>query len=115
MDIQRYDRSPRMSQAVVHGETIYLSGQVADDWSGCVQQQTKEVLEKIDGILHSLGSDKSKLLSAQVWLADVREFEAMNEVWESWIDPENPPARATTGPMLGHQDVRVEISVVGVL
>jgi len=115
MTIKRYESCPRMSQAVVHGETIYLSGQVADDWSGDTRQQTREVLGKIDALLQKLGSNKSKILSAQVWLADVREFDAMNEVWEAWIDPENPPARATTGPMLGHQDVRVEISVIGVL
>jgi len=115
MTIKRYDLCSRMSQAVVHGDTIYLSGQVADDWTAGIKQQTEEILHKIESILHSLGSDKSKLLSAQIWLADVREFDEMNAVWEGWIDPKNPPARATTGPTLAHHHVRVEIAVIGVL
>ena len=112
MEIKRFEKSSRMSQVVTHGETIYLSGQVPDNWESDISQQTREVLEKIENLLVSVGSNKSKILSAQIWLADVREFEDMNVVWEAWIDPENPPARATTGPALGHQLVRVEIAVI---
>lgn len=115
MTIKRYNLCSRMSQAVVHDKTIYLSGQVADNWTANIKQQTEEILNKIDNILRSLNSNKSKLLSAQIWLADAREFDEMNAVWEAWIDPENPPARATTAPTLAHHHVRVEIAVIGVL
>lgn len=112
MTLTRFDISPRMSQAIVHGNTVYLAGQVADDWTAGIQEQTRQVLGKIDDLLRRTGSDKTRILSAQVWLADAREFDDMNEVWEAWVDPNCPPTRATCGPTLGHQHVRVEITVI---
>lgn len=115
MTLTRFDISPRMSQAIVHGDTVYLAGQVADDWGADVKEQTSQVLAKIDDLLARTGSNRSRILSAQVWLADAREFDDMNEVWEAWVDPQSPPTRATCGPTLGHQHVRVEITVIAAL
>ncbi len=108
MSIERIERSTRMSQAVVHGGVVYLAGQVAPEVDG-VAAQTQAVLEKIDRLLGAVGSSRSQLLSAMIVLADVAEFEAMNEVWERWVDPSNPPARATIGAALALPEFRVEI------
>jgi enamine deaminase RidA (YjgF/YER057c/UK114 family) len=102
MSIQRINPGPRMSQAVVHGDTIYISGQVPGDTSADITGQTKQVLAKIEAVLQQAGSDKSKLVAANVWLSDVKYFDAMNAVWEAWIVPGSPPARATVGaPLAG--------------
>ncbi len=81
MDIVRKGLSSRMSQVVIHNGTVYLSGQVPEDWSAPIAAQTQQVLNRIDAQLAEAGSDKSKLLQAMIWLDDVREFDAMNEVW----------------------------------
>ncbi len=112
MSITRMDLNARMSQIVVHNGIVYLSGQVAEDWSTGIVGQTEQILKKIENLLAKAGSDKSKILSTQIWLADAREFDDMNGVWEAWIDPENPPARATCETNLAHQDVRVEIMII---
>lgn len=112
--ITRKQLNPRMSQIVVHQDIAYLSGQVHSRYlEECppIEAQTAEVLARIDELLTEAGTDRSKLLTAQIWLADVAEFELMNAVWERWIDSENPPARATCGVTLGHPNVRVEITV----
>ncbi len=112
--ILRKQLNSRMSQIVVHQGLVYLSGQVHPDFlTACppVEEQTSQVLARIDELLAEAGTDRSKLLTAQIWLADVAEFDRMNAVWERWIDPDNPPARATCGVTLGHPNVRVEITV----
>ncbi len=112
MDINRMNKGPRMSQIVVHGDTIYLAGNVANNQDAGTGAQTRDVLSKIDGLLQAAGSDKSKLLSATIYLADIRDFAAMNEVWDAWVDAENTPARTTVQALLARASVRVEITVI---
>jgi enamine deaminase RidA (YjgF/YER057c/UK114 family) len=101
-----------MSQAVEYNGVIYLAGQVADDRNADVGEQTRQILAKIDNLLAECGSDKSKLLWAQLWVTDMRNFAAMNEVWDAWIDPENPPARAGLCSDLAAPEFLVEIMVM---
>src|SRR5690242_17948736 len=112
MPITRHDVGPRMSRAVVHGDTLYLSGHVHPDRSIGVAGQTKAILERIEALLKEVGSDKSKLLSANIWLSDIAKFDEMNAVWERWIDPANPPARATVQATLASPDYLVEVAVI---
>ena len=111
MTIKRSKVGPRMSQVVVHGDTVYLAGQVADDPNADVAGQTKQILAKIDGALAEAGSDKSKLLSATIWLADIRTFEEMNKVWDAWVVPGHTPARACIEALLQGPDKKIEIQV----
>lgn len=94
MAIKRYNAGSRMSEAVVHNGTVYLSGSAADSMDADITGQTKETLAYIDHMLAKTGSDKSKLLSAVIWIKSFRDFAAMNAVWDSWIDKKNPPVRA---------------------
>jgi enamine deaminase RidA (YjgF/YER057c/UK114 family) len=112
MAIERFQTGARMSQAVVHGNTVYLAGQVADNLVPSVAEQTRQVLAKIDALLRSAGSDKSRILSANVWLADMGRFAEMNEVWDSWVVQGHTPARATVGAALARPEYLVEIMVV---
>jgi len=111
--IKRLETGPRMSQAVVHGDTVYLAGQVAQRAAGkSVTDQTRDILETIDKLLASAGSDKSKLLSAQIFLTDISTFNEMNKVWEAWVSPGNTPARATVEAKLAAPQYTVEIMIV---
>ncbi len=110
-DITRHHLSKRMSQAVEHNGVVYLAGQVADDPQADVKTQTQQILDKIDRLLGECGSSRSKLLWAQLWVTDMRNFAAMNEVWDAWIDPENPPVRAGLCSALAAPDYKVEIMV----
>ena len=112
MTVTRIEKSKRMSQGVRHGDTIYLAGQVAGNPLPDVKAQTADVLTKIDGLLAQLGSSKASLLSATIFLPDIRHFQAMNEVWDSWIDPENPPVRACVEANLAATQYMVEICVI---
>ncbi len=112
MTIDRYKVGPRLSQGVKHGDTIYVAGQVADDASASVRGQTEQILRKIDDVLKQFGSDKSKLLSATVYIVDMREFDEMNAAWDAWVDKENTPARATVETRLARPGYRVEIAAV---
>ena len=112
MTITRLQPGPRMAQAVVHGNTVYLAGQVADDGSADVRGQTEQVLKKIDALLAAAGSDKSRILSANVWLADMTTFGEMNAVWDQWVAKGNPPARATVEAKLAAPQYKVEIAVI---
>ncbi len=111
-DIIRHNPGPRMSMAVEHNGTVYLAGQVGDDSKADTATQTTQVLAKIDGLLAEAGTDKSKLLWAQLWVTDMRNFAAMNEVWDAWISPGNPPARAGLCSALAAPDWKVEIMVI---
>ena len=111
MSIQRYQMGPRLSQGVRHGDTIYVAGQVADDPSAGVKGQTEQILRKIDAVLAHFGSDKSKLLSATVWVANMGTFDEMNAAWDAWVDRANPPARATVEARLARPGLLVEIMV----
>jgi enamine deaminase RidA (YjgF/YER057c/UK114 family) len=113
MQIQRFDTGPRMSQAVVHGDTVYLAGQVASQNAGkSVADQTREILAAIDAYLAKAGTDKTKLLSANIWLADMATFSEMNAVWDAWVAPGHTPARATVEAKLAAPAYKVEIMVV---
>ena len=113
MKIERYETGPRLSKAVVHGETVYLSGIVADSAKGkSTAEQTKSILSQIDGFLAKAGTDKSKLLSANIWITDMANFAEMNAVWDAWIPPGSAPARATVQATLASPDRTVEIMVV---
>ena len=116
MSIERFDVGPRMSQMVIHGSTVYLAGQVARNAGGrSVAEQTTDILQIIDGLLAQAGTDKSKLLSANIWLTDISTWAAMNEVWVEWIDPANPPARATVEAKLAAPGLCIEIMVTAAL
>ena len=112
MSIQRFENGPRMSRVVVHNDTVYLAGQVEDDPSADVAGQTRQILAKIDSLLAEAGADKSKLLSANVWLSDISTFDKMNAVWDEWVTPGKPPARATVESRLARPEFKVEIMVV---
>ena len=113
MSIQRFETGPRMSQVVIHGDTIYLAGVVAKTTTGeSVTKQTQEVLSIIDGHLAKAGSDKSKLLSATIYLPDMKTFPEMNAVWDGWVSAGNTPARATVEAGLAAPQYGVEIMVI---
>jgi len=113
MSIQRFETGPRMSQVVVHGNTVYLAGVVAQKTAGeSVTKQTEEILSIIDGHLAKAGTDKSKLLTANIYITDMKTFGEMNAVWDGWVSPGNTPARATVEAKLAAPQFTVEIMVV---
>ena len=111
MSIKRINAGARMSSAVVHGDTVYLAGLTADDRNLDVKGQTKQILDKVDKFLAEAGSDKSKVLSANIWLTDISTWAQMNEVWDAWVSPGNAPARATVEAKLAAPGLKVEIMV----
>jgi enamine deaminase RidA (YjgF/YER057c/UK114 family) len=115
LSITRYQPGKRMSQAVAHGNTLYVAGQVATDYNGSIEKQTSEVLEAIDRLLAEAGTSKSKVLSCQVILNNIADFAAMNSVYDTWIDPANPPARACIEARLAHPSLKVEIIAIAAL
>ncbi|MBM3571339.1 MAG: RidA family protein [Alphaproteobacteria bacterium] len=115
MSIERHDVGPRMSRAVVHNGTVYLSGLVADDPNQTIQGQTRQVLDKIDRYLAMAGTDKSKILTANIWLADISMWADMNTVWDAWVVPGHTPARATVQAKLAGPTHLVEIMAVAAL
>lgn len=115
MSIQRIDVGPRMSQATVHGDTVYLAGIVADQRKGVsVADQTRQVLARIDELLAKAGSDKTKLLKATIWLRDIASFDEMNSIWDAWVVPGETPARACVESRMAAPDILVEIQVTAV-
>ena len=113
MSVQRQEVGPRMSKVVVHGNTVYLAGIVADNPKGKnTTEQTKDILGQIDRFLAKAGTDKSKLLSANIWITDMAKFAEMNAVWDAWVSPGNTPARATVEAKLAAPGYHVEIMVV---
>ncbi|RFC69023.1 MULTISPECIES: RidA family protein [Mesorhizobium] len=110
MTIRRLETGPRMSQAVIHGNTVYLAGQVGKP-GGSVAQQTADVLAEIDRLLAAAGSDKTKILQAIVWMADMKDFAEMNSVWDKWAPQGHTPARATGEAKLATPEYLVEIIV----
>src|SRR5580700_1181278 len=110
MSIQRIGVGPRMSAVVIHGDTMYLAGQVANKAAGgSVTEQTRDILGIIDGLLAQAGSDKTKLLSATIYLTDISTFAEMNAVWDGWVAPGHTPARATVEAKLAAPQYTVEI------
>jgi enamine deaminase RidA (YjgF/YER057c/UK114 family) len=112
VSIQRIDCGPRMSKVVVHGNTVYLAGLIADKTLGQgVADQTREILGFIDGFLAKAGTDKSKLISATIWLSDIRTVDEMNKVWDAWVVPGATPVRACIEALLQGPEKKVEIQV----
>ena len=112
MTITRFAPGPRMSAVVVHRDTVYLSGHVSAEPMGSVAGQTRAILERIDARLAEAGTDKTRLLSATIWLADMGTFEEMNGVWDAWVAAGQTPARATVEARLARPEYLVEISVI---
>ena len=115
MAITRQGIGTLMSSAVIHNGTVYLQWLTPEDASADIQGQTQQVLDRIDARLAEAGTDKSKLLRTQIWLTDITERDAMNKVWTSWIDPDNPPVRACVQSQLARPDLRIEIMVIAAL
>jgi len=115
MTITRYQPGKRLAGAVKHNNTLYLSGQVASNATASVEDQTKDILGQIDGLLKEAGTDKSKLLMVNIYLPNMADFAAMNSVWDSWVDKNNLPARATVETRLADPNLRVEISAIAAL
>ena len=115
MGITRHDITtgpgPRMSRCVINGDMVYLAGLTAADRSGDITSQTQQILDAIDGYLAKAGTDKSKLLQANIWITDTANFGAMNAVWNAWVDPDNPPVRACVKSELMLPELLVEIMV----
>ena len=110
--IKRHHPSGSLSRLVEFGNLVFVAGTTADNRSGSCKAQTEEVLKKIDRLLAEGGSDKSKILWANVWVTDMREKDQMDAAWQAWVDPNNKPARATVESRLGTPDTRVEIMMI---
>jgi enamine deaminase RidA (YjgF/YER057c/UK114 family) len=113
MTVRRIEAGPRMTQAVVHGNTVYLAGQVGAGKT--VAEQTRDILANVERLLKAAGSDKSKLLQAIIWLADMKDFAEMNSVWDKWVDGQNTPARATGEAKLAGPEYKVEIIITAAI
>ena len=109
--IQRIEAGPRMSEASIHNGVVYLAGQVPEDTSVDIEGQTRQVLAAIDALLAEAGSDKTRILRAQIYLADIQDFAGMNRAWDAWVVPGNAPSRATVEAKLAKPDWKVEIVV----
>jgi enamine deaminase RidA (YjgF/YER057c/UK114 family) len=109
--IERFDVGPRMSEMAVHQGVCWLAGQVAEDDSQDIRGQTRQVLAAIDALLARAGSDKTKILRCQIFLAELADFAAMNEVWEAWVAPGHTPPRATVQAALARPQWKVEMVV----
>ncbi|WP_284614672.1 RidA family protein [Aquabacterium humicola] len=113
--IQRFDAGPRMAEMTVHNGVCYLAGQVAVGGATDIEGQTREVLAAVDALLARAGSDKSKVLRAQIFLTDLADFAGMNKVWEEWVVPGQTPARATVQAALAKPEWKVEIVITAAL
>ena len=114
-DVRRIDPGPRLSEASICGDRMYLSGMIPEDTSLDITGQVKQALGEIDSLLAKGGSDKTKILSAVIWLADIGDFAAMNAVWDVWVVPGQTPARATVQAHLNDPKMKVEIMVVAAI
>lgn len=113
--IKRLEIGPRMSEVAVHNGTAYLAGQVANDASEDIQGQTAQVLAAIDALLARVGSDKSKILMTQIFLADLADFPGMNSVWDTWVAAGQTPPRATVQAMLAKPEWKIEVVITAAI
>lgn len=113
-DIKRLQTGPRMSQAVIANGFVFLAGQVGEPGAS-VTEQTKAILSQIDALLAEAGADKTRIVSAQIWMADMADFAEMNAVWDAWVPQGHTPARATGEAKLATPDYKVEIIVTAAL
>ncbi|SDY30347.1 Enamine deaminase RidA, house cleaning of reactive enamine intermediates, YjgF/YER057c/UK114 family [Collimonas sp. OK242] len=112
MAIQRLHVGKRLSEVAIHNGTVYLAGQLAEDTTQNIEGQTRESLAHIDRLLAEAGSDKHHILSCQIYLADVKDFDGMNAVWDTWVSTNNAPPRATVEAKLARPEILIEIIVV---
>ncbi|MGJ8643865.1 MAG: RidA family protein [Luteolibacter sp.] len=112
MPIHRQETKQRMSRIVIHSDTVYLCGQVCKDATKDISEQTATMLEKVDDLLLQSGSDREHMLSATVYVRDMKDFAAMNEVWDSWVPEGHAPARACVEARMARPELLVEISVI---
>jgi enamine deaminase RidA (YjgF/YER057c/UK114 family) len=113
--IQRFDVGARMSEMAVHNGVVYLAGQVPEDGSADMTGQTRQVLAAVDALLARAGSDKSRILRAQIFLADLADFPAMNAVWDAWVEAGHTPPRATVQAALARPEWKIEMVVTAAL
>ena len=112
MTIERSEPSDRMSQSVVHGDTIYLCGQVPDSLDADITVQTQEMLAKVDELLVDAGSSREHMLSATLYISTRDDLAGMNAVWDAWVPKGNPPARACVQAQMGRPEILIEVSVI---
>ncbi|MDX2422467.1 RidA family protein [Amphritea sp.] len=115
MSIERQETAQRMSRIVIHNDTVYLCGQVAKDANDGITEQTATMLDKVDALLQQAGSDREHILSATLYIRDMKDFAAMNAVWDSWVPEGHAPARACVEARMARPELLVEISVVAAL
>lgn len=115
MEIKRLHVGSRLSEAAIHNGVVYLAGQIADDTTQNIDGQTREVLAHVDRLLGEAGSDKSRILMCQIFLADIKDIAAMNAVWDAWVPPGHTPPRATVQAMLARPELLVEVVVSAAL
>jgi enamine deaminase RidA (YjgF/YER057c/UK114 family) len=115
MKIQRLHVGKRLSEIAIHNGTVYLAGQIADDTTQDIVGQTREVLGHVERLLNEAGSDKTRILSCQIYIADMAHFPGMNQVWDSWVVPGNTPPRATVEAKLANPACLVEVVIVAAL
>lgn len=115
MSIQRQETKQRMSRIVIHNDTVYLCGQVCKDATEGIVEQTETMLEKVDELLLQVGSSREHILSATVYVRDMKDFAAMNEVWDAWVAEGHAPARACVEARMARAELLVEISVVAAI
>jgi len=111
MSITRMETGQRMSRIVIHNDTVYLCGQVAEDASADIREQTRTILAKVDRLLEQAGSDRGHILSATLYIRDMKDFAAMNEVWDAWVPEGRAPARACVEARMARPELLVEVSV----
>ncbi|GGK78541.1 RidA family protein [Amphritea balenae] len=115
MSIERMETAQRMSRIVIHNDTVYLCGQVAKDANAGIKEQTETMLDKVDALLEQAGSDRKNILSATIYVRDMKDFAGMNEVWDNWVPEGYAPARACVEARMARPELLVEISVVAAL
>ncbi len=110
-DIVRIDQNHRRSRALIHNGIVYTAGQVPDDMTAPIEEQTRQVLLKIEELLRLAGTDKSRLLTAQIWLRTMTDFQVMNDIWDAWVTPDQRPTRCCGKVEMNNPACRVEITV----
>nr|WP_221933909.1 RidA family protein [Tepidimonas aquatica] len=115
MMVQRFDVGPRLSEMAIHNGTVYLAGQVPDDPSQDIEGQTRQVLAMVDALLARAGTDKTKLLMVQIYLADMADYDGMNRAWDAWVAAGHTPPRATVQAKLAHPDWKIEVVATAAL
>lgn len=110
-NLKRFDVGPQISQMAIHQGVVYLAGQIPTDMSADIQGQTSQVLKKIDALLTQAGSNKTQILRAEIFLADIADFAQMNKAWDKWVAADHAPPRATVEARLAMPEIKVEIVV----